>query len=240
MSGNFLEVLRVFTRLGFFSFGGPTAHLGFYREEIVKRRGWVDERAFADLVGLCQSLPGPASSQVGFALGIGVVVYIEHSTTKITGLVKQLDQFSKTSAGLGRDLLDHHLGTMTGNQFDKFINLICSEFINPVDQNHVGLLELFLENVGGLWRETSRVATENTASVARLENDGIGGDLKTGVEESFDGLDHGGDQVGTTANRFGQDHVRSFILAQLLHRAHQLVKVAAETGAGPLSHGESL
>ncbi len=70
MSGNFLEVLRVFTRLGFISFGGPTAHLGFYREEIVKRRGWVDERAFADLVGLCQSLPGPASSQVGFALGI--------------------------------------------------------------------------------------------------------------------------------------------------------------------------
>ncbi len=70
MNGNFLEVLRVFTRLGFISFGGPTAHLGFYREEIVKRRGWVDERAYADLIGLCQSLPGPASSQVGFALGI--------------------------------------------------------------------------------------------------------------------------------------------------------------------------
>ena len=68
--GSFWEVLRVFTKLGLTSFGGPTAHLGFYREEIVRRRGWVDERAYADLVGLCQSLPGPASSQVGFALGL--------------------------------------------------------------------------------------------------------------------------------------------------------------------------
>jgi len=67
---NFTEVLGVFTKLGLTSFGGPTAHLGFYREEIVERRGWVDERSFADLVALCQSLPGPASSQVGFALGI--------------------------------------------------------------------------------------------------------------------------------------------------------------------------
>ncbi len=70
MRGNFFEVLRVFTKLGLTSFGGPTAHLGFYREEIVERRKWVDERAYADLVGLCQSLPGPASSQVGFALGL--------------------------------------------------------------------------------------------------------------------------------------------------------------------------
>ncbi len=70
MRGSFIEVLRVFTRLGLVSFGGPTAHLGFYREEIVERRKWVDERAYADLVGLCQSLPGPASSQVGFALGL--------------------------------------------------------------------------------------------------------------------------------------------------------------------------
>lgn len=70
MNGSFLEVLRVFTKLGLTSFGGPTAHLGFFREEIVERRKWVDERAYADLIGLCQSLPGPASSQVGFALGI--------------------------------------------------------------------------------------------------------------------------------------------------------------------------
>ncbi|MDA1000656.1 MAG: chromate transporter, partial [bacterium] len=70
MAGSFFEVLRVFTRLGLTSFGGPTAHLGFYREEIVARRKWVDERAYADLIGLCQSLPGPASSQVGIALGV--------------------------------------------------------------------------------------------------------------------------------------------------------------------------
>lgn len=63
------EVLAVFTRLGLTSFGGPIAHLGYFREEIVRRRGWVDEPTYADLVALCQFLPGPASSQVGIALG---------------------------------------------------------------------------------------------------------------------------------------------------------------------------
>ncbi|HLX57297.1 MAG TPA: chromate efflux transporter [Ktedonobacteraceae bacterium] len=69
-SGHFLEVLGVFTRLGLTSFGGPVAHLGYFREEIVIRRKWVDERTYADLIGLCQFLPGPASSQTGISLGI--------------------------------------------------------------------------------------------------------------------------------------------------------------------------
>ncbi|HEV2471169.1 MAG TPA: chromate transporter, partial [Chthonomonadales bacterium] len=68
--GSVLEVLGVFTRLGLTSFGGPVAHLGYFREEIVMRRKWVDERAYGDLVGLCQFLPGPASSQTGISLGI--------------------------------------------------------------------------------------------------------------------------------------------------------------------------
>jgi chromate transporter len=68
--GHFLEVLGIFTRLGLTSFGGPVAHLGYFREEIVIRRKWVDERTYGDLVGLCQFLPGPASSQVGISLGI--------------------------------------------------------------------------------------------------------------------------------------------------------------------------
>ena len=65
-----LEVLAIFTRLGLTSFGGPIAHLGYFREEIVIRRKWVDERTYGDLVGLCQFLPGPASSQTGISLGI--------------------------------------------------------------------------------------------------------------------------------------------------------------------------
>ena len=65
-----LEVFTVFLRLGLTSFGGPVAHLGYFRQEIVERRGWLDEAAYADLVALCQFLPGPASSQVGIALGI--------------------------------------------------------------------------------------------------------------------------------------------------------------------------
>lgn len=69
--GSFLEVLGAFTRLGFTSFGGPVAHLGYFRTEIVERRKWLDDQSYADIVALCQFLPGPASSQVGIALGLG-------------------------------------------------------------------------------------------------------------------------------------------------------------------------
>ena len=64
------EVLGAFARLGLTSFGGPIAHLGYFREEFVSRRRWIDEAGYADLVALCQFLPGPTSSQVGFALGV--------------------------------------------------------------------------------------------------------------------------------------------------------------------------
>jgi chromate transporter len=64
------EVLRIATRLGLTSFGGPVAHLGYFRDEYVVRRRWLDEATYADLVALCQFLPGPASSQVGIAIGI--------------------------------------------------------------------------------------------------------------------------------------------------------------------------
>jgi chromate transporter len=64
------EILAVFLRLGLTSFGGPIAHLGYFREEFVVRRRWLDEQAFVDLVALCQFLPGPASSQVGFSIGL--------------------------------------------------------------------------------------------------------------------------------------------------------------------------
>lgn len=64
------EVLAAFLKLGLTSFGGPIAHLGYFREEFVARRRWIDDRGYADLVALCQFLPGPASSQVGFALGL--------------------------------------------------------------------------------------------------------------------------------------------------------------------------
>lgn len=64
------EVFKVFLKLGLISFGGPIAHLGYFRDELVLRRKWLDEAAYADLVALCQFLPGPASSQVGFSLGL--------------------------------------------------------------------------------------------------------------------------------------------------------------------------
>src|SRR5216117_991962 len=65
-----VEVLGISTHLGLTSFGGPIAHLGYYREEYVVRRRWLDEAQYADLVALCQFLPGPASSQVSIAIGI--------------------------------------------------------------------------------------------------------------------------------------------------------------------------
>jgi chromate transporter len=64
------EVFLVFLKLGLTSFGGPIAHLGYFRDELVVRRRWIGEAGYADLVALCQFLPGPASSQAGFALGV--------------------------------------------------------------------------------------------------------------------------------------------------------------------------
>jgi len=68
--GRIAEVFLVFSRLGLTSFGGPVAHLGYFRAEFVERRKWLGEGAYADIVALCQFLPGPASSQVSMALGI--------------------------------------------------------------------------------------------------------------------------------------------------------------------------
>src|ERR1700741_3536875 len=67
--GSALEVLSVFLKLGVTCFGGPIAHLGYFRDEFVTRRRWLDEQAYADLVALCQFLPGPASSHVGLSIG---------------------------------------------------------------------------------------------------------------------------------------------------------------------------
>jgi chromate transporter len=68
--GTVIEVLLIFLRLGVSCFGGPIAHIGYFRDEFVTRRRWLDEHTYADLVALCQFLPGPASSQVGFSIGM--------------------------------------------------------------------------------------------------------------------------------------------------------------------------
>lgn len=73
---SWLEVLLIFLWLGLTAFGGPIAHLGYFKEEFVHKRRWLSERNYADLVALCQFLPGPASSQVGIALGLSRRGYI--------------------------------------------------------------------------------------------------------------------------------------------------------------------
>lgn len=69
--GSAIEVFLAFLKLGLTSFGGPVAHLGYFRAEFVDRRKWLDDKSYSDLVALCQFLPGPASSQAGIALGLG-------------------------------------------------------------------------------------------------------------------------------------------------------------------------
>ncbi|MGB0416896.1 MAG: chromate efflux transporter [Coraliomargarita sp.] len=69
MKGSF-EVFRTFLLLGCCSFGGPAAHLGYFRKAFVEKRQWLDEKAYAGLIALCQFLPGPSSSQIGFAIGL--------------------------------------------------------------------------------------------------------------------------------------------------------------------------
>ena len=73
--GSSWEVFRVALQLGLTSFGGPIAHLGYFHDEYVVRRKWLNEKAYADLVALCQFLPGPASSKIGIAIGLSRAGY---------------------------------------------------------------------------------------------------------------------------------------------------------------------
>ncbi len=89
-----LEIFLVSTRLGLTSFGGPTAHLGYFYEEYVRRRKWMDEKSYADLVALCQFLPGPASSQVGIGIGVmragvlgGIISFIGFTMPSVVALI---------------------------------------------------------------------------------------------------------------------------------------------------------
>ncbi|CAI6086458.1 chromate efflux transporter [Cohnella sp. JJ-181] len=89
-----LAVLAVSTKLGLTSFGGPIAHLGYFHEEYVRRRKWMDERSYADLVALCQLLPGPASSQVGIGIGVaragwlgGIAAWLGFTLPSVLALV---------------------------------------------------------------------------------------------------------------------------------------------------------
>ncbi|WP_342514718.1 chromate efflux transporter [Sporosarcina sp. FSL K6-1522] len=89
-----IELFLVSTRLGLTSFGGPTAHLGYFHEEYVRRRKWMDEKSYADLVALAQFLPGPASSQVGIGIGVrragilgGIVSFIGFTMPSVIALI---------------------------------------------------------------------------------------------------------------------------------------------------------
>ncbi|MBY6038051.1 chromate transporter [Fictibacillus nanhaiensis] len=89
-----IEILFISTRLGLTSFGGPIAHLGYFHEEYVRKRRWLDEKSYADLVALCQFLPGPASSQVGIGIGVmrggvlgGIVSFIGFTLPSVLALI---------------------------------------------------------------------------------------------------------------------------------------------------------
>ena len=92
LPGSALEVFTAFLKLGLTSFGGPIAHLGHFRRELVEQRGWVSDSAYAQLLGLCQFLPGPASSQLGFSLGL---VLMTHGGD---GLVAVIEAFYRAGA----------------------------------------------------------------------------------------------------------------------------------------------
>ncbi|MCM3717557.1 chromate transporter [Fictibacillus phosphorivorans] len=89
-----LEILLISIRLGLTSFGGPIAHLGYFHEEYVRKRKWLDEKSYADLVALCQFLPGPASSQVGIGIGVirggvlgGIISFIGFTLPSVVALI---------------------------------------------------------------------------------------------------------------------------------------------------------
>ncbi|WP_175615472.1 chromate efflux transporter [Piscibacillus halophilus] len=90
----YLEILFVATRLGLTSFGGPVAHLAYFQEEYIKRKKWLDDKTYADLIALCQFLPGPASSQVGISIGMirggvlgGILAWIGFTLPSVVALI---------------------------------------------------------------------------------------------------------------------------------------------------------
>lgn len=105
----YIEILLISTRLGLTSFGGPTAHLAYFHEEYVRRRKWMDEKSYADLVALAQFLPGPASSQVGIGIGVmkagvvgGIVSFIGFTLPSVIALILfalLLTEFDVSNAG---------------------------------------------------------------------------------------------------------------------------------------------
>ena len=107
-AGSVVEVLAVATRLGLTSFGGPIAHVGYFRREYVDRRGWLDDAAFGDLVALTQVLPGPASSQLGIAIGTlragylgGVAAWIGFTLPSVVAMVALALLTTSTDASAG-------------------------------------------------------------------------------------------------------------------------------------------
>jgi chromate transporter len=111
-TGPALEVLLAFAKLGVSCFGGPIAHIGYFRQEFVVRRHWLDERTYADLVALCQFLPGPASSQVGFSLGLmragylgGLAAWVAFTLPSATALVLFAYGASALNGEIGSGLL---------------------------------------------------------------------------------------------------------------------------------------
>jgi len=89
-----LEIFKASTKLGFTSFGGPTAHLGYFHEEYIRRKKWLDEKTYAELVALCQFLPGPASSQVGIGIGVmrggalgGIISFLGFTMPSVIALI---------------------------------------------------------------------------------------------------------------------------------------------------------
>ena len=108
-TGSAREVAWVALKLGLTSFGGPIAHLGYFREEYVVRRRWLDDQTYADLVALCQFLPGPASSQVGIGIGTmragmlgGVAAWLGFtlpSAIALTLFAFTVDRFDVANAG---------------------------------------------------------------------------------------------------------------------------------------------
>jgi chromate transporter len=103
--GSVLEVLLAFSRLGLTCFGGPIAHIGYFRAEFIVRRAWLDEVAYADLVALCQIIPGPASSQVAFAMGFnragwlgGVAAWVGFTLPSAVALILFATEVTQRSA----------------------------------------------------------------------------------------------------------------------------------------------
>src|SRR5262245_59275350 len=184
---------------------------------------------------------GIEPAQLGLALGIDIVVDVEHAPAEVAFLLQQGQQRLATGTGAGRDLQDGPARTMLFDQRRQLFDFVRLDLVDTIDENGVGLFELFFENIGGLRGEADpRFVAQDARPVAGLEDDAVGRNAEFGVKQPLDRLHHRRHEVSAASDRLGENDVGPARVAQRLDGSHQSGEIATEARPGHFTDVETL